>query len=93
MAERALGVLMDGKPSSATEASREIQLDEFAKLAREAVVFIDLLSQPTVTALDAAGWHSGKTFALRADLARAAECADRAKRRLEAHDTASASSR
>jgi hypothetical protein len=71
---------MDGKPSLAAEAGVEIQLEEIASLTRQVIVFIDALSRPLIAALDAVGWHSGKTFALRAELARIAECADRAKR-------------
>jgi hypothetical protein len=69
---------MDGKPSLAAEAGVEIQLEEIASLTRQVIVFIDALSRPSIAALDAVGWHSGKTFALRAELARIAECADRA---------------
>jgi len=79
---------MEGKPSSATEAMREIQLDEFAELARQLISLIDRLPRRTAVALELAGWHSGKTFALRAELGRMAECADTARR-----GTARASSR
>ena len=75
---------MDGKPSSATEASVELQLNELAHLARQVIVFIDELSEPTTAAHHAVGWHCGKTFALRAELARAAECADKARLRTAA---------
>jgi hypothetical protein len=71
---------MDGKPSLATEAGVEVQLEEIASLARQVIVFIDALSRSSIAALNAAGWHSGHAFALRADLARVAECADRARR-------------
>jgi hypothetical protein len=71
--------VMDGKPSLAPEAGVEIQLEEIASLTRQVIVFIDTLSRPSMAALDAAGWHSGNTFALRADLARVAECAERAR--------------
>jgi len=71
---------MEGKPASATPASVAAQLNELADVARQVIVIIDELSQSTTAALDAAGWHSGHAFALRADLARMAECADRARR-------------
>jgi hypothetical protein len=70
---------MDGKLSLAAEASVEIQLEELASLTRQVIVFIDTLSRASIAALEAAGWHSGHTFSLRADLARAAECAARAR--------------
>jgi hypothetical protein len=69
---------MDGKPSVTAEVGVEIQLEEIASLTRQVIVFMDALSRPSIAALDAVGWHSGKTFALRAELARIAECADRA---------------
>jgi hypothetical protein len=61
---------MDGKLSLAAEASVEIQLEELASVA--VIVFIDALAPASIAALEAAGWHSGHTFSLRADLARAA---------------------
>lgn len=69
---------MEGKPSWTREPV-ERQLEELANSARQMIAFIDGFSQPTIAALDAAGWHSGKTFSLRAELARAVECAVRAK--------------
>jgi hypothetical protein len=72
---------MDGKFSSGLEAGVEIiQLEEIADVARQLIVLIDRLPCQAVAALNAAGWHSGKTFALRAELSHAAECADRARR-------------
>jgi hypothetical protein len=71
---------MEGKPASATPASVAAQLNELADFARQVIVIIDEFSQLTTAALDAVGWHSGHAFALRADLARMAECADRARR-------------
>jgi hypothetical protein len=76
----AVGTVMDGKSSLAAEAGTEIELEEIASLTRQVIVFIDALSRPSLAALDAAGWHSGKTFALRAELARIAECAEVAGR-------------
>jgi hypothetical protein len=73
------GLLMDGKPAWTTEAGVDAQLGELAIRARQVIVLIDGFSQPTLAALDAVGWNSGKNFALRAELARAVECADRAK--------------
>jgi hypothetical protein len=70
---------MDGKLSLVAEASVEIQLDELASLTRQVIVFIDALPRTSIAALEAAGWHSGHAFSLRADLARAAECAARAR--------------
>jgi hypothetical protein len=61
------------------EPSVEGELDEIASSARQMIAFIDGLSQPTIAALDAARWHSGKTFSLRAELARIIECAAKAK--------------
>jgi len=74
-----VGKVMDGKPSWTTEAG-ESQLDEFADLARRLIVHIDRLPRQAVAALNAAGWHCGHAFALRAELGRAVECADRARR-------------
>jgi hypothetical protein len=74
---------MDEKPSSATEAIegiREIQLEEFADMARQLIVCIDRLPRHAAGALELAGWHSGDAFALRAELGRAAECAEKARR-------------
>jgi hypothetical protein len=76
---------MDGKSSLAAEAGTEIELEEIATLTRQVIVFIDALSPPSLAALDAAGWHSGKTFALRAELARIAECAETAARSPDCH--------
>jgi hypothetical protein len=70
---------MYGKPSCTAEAVVEVQLDEFIDLARQVISIIDSLSRPARAALDAAGWHSGHIFGLRAELGRAAECADAAK--------------
>ncbi len=84
---------MHRKPSWAAEAGVAIQLEEIASLTRRVIVLIDALGRPAIAALDAAGWGSGKTFALRAELARAAECADKAKRQLETGSTAPASAR
>jgi hypothetical protein len=64
----------DGK-ATWTEPSVQLQLDEFVNLAWQVVALIDELSQSTVAALDAAGWSSSQTFALRAELAGAAEYA------------------
>jgi hypothetical protein len=74
---------MEGTPvkgiPSWTDAG-ETQLDEFADLARQLIVCIDRLPSHTAAALDLAGWHSGHAFALRAELGRVVECADRARR-------------
>jgi hypothetical protein len=70
---------MDGKTSLAPETGVDIQLDHFANRARQVMVLIHALSRPAIAALDAAGWNSAQTFALRAELARAAECAERAR--------------
>ncbi len=82
---------MNGRPAWTTEAGVGAQLGELANSARQVIVLVDGFSQPTIAALDAAGWNSGKTFALRAELARAAECADRAE--LGMRRTAPASAR
>jgi hypothetical protein len=71
---------MEGNPSRMMKAG-EPHLDEFADLARQLIVVIDCLPHHTAVALDAAGWHSGHAFALRADLARVVECAEKARRR------------
>jgi hypothetical protein len=71
---------MVGKPALATAASVAVKLNEFADVARQVIDFIDTLSPQSKAALELAGWHSGHAFALRADLARVAECADRAGR-------------
>jgi hypothetical protein len=68
---------MEAKPSWMTAG--ETQLDEFAALARELIVRIDRLPHHTAAALDLAGWHCGHAFALRAELGRVVECADRAR--------------
>jgi hypothetical protein len=60
-------------------AAGETRLDEFADLARRVIALIDGFSQPMISALDAVGWNSGKTFALRAELTRVVECAERAR--------------
>jgi hypothetical protein len=70
--------MMAGKPSTA-KASVEFQLEEITALTRRVVVLFDALGRHTIAALDAADWNSGKTFALRAELARAAECAEKAR--------------
>jgi hypothetical protein len=70
---------MDGKPSWPAEARVYRQLDHFASRARQIIASIDALSEPAIGALDAAGWNSGQTFALLAELAWAAECAERAR--------------
>jgi hypothetical protein len=72
------GTPVEGIPSW-TDAG-ETQLDEFAALARKLIVRIDRLPRHAVIALDLAGWHSGHAFALRAELGRVVECADKAKR-------------
>jgi hypothetical protein len=75
------GTLMD-KPAWMLQARSELQLEEFAESARRVVQLIDAFLEPTIDALAAEGWNSGQTFALRAELARAAECAEGIKRRL-----------
>jgi hypothetical protein len=64
--------------SCSTTASVERELYELASTAHQMIARIDGLSRPTGAALDAAGWHSGKTFSLRAELTFAVECAVRA---------------
>jgi hypothetical protein len=73
------GTPVEGNPSWTMEAS-DPQLDEFADLARQLIVLIDRLPRRAAVALELAGWHSGHAFALRAELGRVAECADRATR-------------
>jgi hypothetical protein len=66
-------------PSSfPTTASVERELNELASMGRRMIALIDGLSQPTIATLDAAGWHSVKTFSLRAELTFAVERAVRA---------------
>jgi hypothetical protein len=72
--------VMDGKSSFAVEAGAEIPLEEFANLARQLIVLIDRLPSRAALALDVAGWDSGHAFALRAELGRVAECAEKARR-------------
>ena len=64
-----------------TAESRDLQLEELSNSAQRLVWLIDAFFRQTVDALDAKGWNSGQTFALRAELVRAANCAERAKRR------------
>jgi hypothetical protein len=71
--------LVAGNPSRMMEAG-EPQLDEIADLARQLVVLIDRLPRRAAVALELAGWDSGKTFAMRAELAHLIECADRTRR-------------
>ena len=75
------GTPVEGNPSWTMEAG-EPQLDEFSDLARRLIVLIDRLPRRAAVALELAGWHSGQTFALRAELARVTECADRALARV-----------
>jgi hypothetical protein len=63
------------------EETPDLQLDKVAASARRLVGLIDAFFWKTVDALDAEGWNSGQTFALRAELVRMANCAERAKRR------------
>jgi hypothetical protein len=72
---------MEEKPQWSEEASRDLQLEEFAASAQHLVRLIDALRQPTVAVLAAEGWKSEQSAGLRAKLARAARCADRARRR------------
>jgi hypothetical protein len=59
----------------------DLQLEKVAASARRLVGLIDAFFWKTVDALDAEGWNSGQTFALRAELVRVANCAERAKLR------------
>jgi len=61
------------------EESPDLQLEKVAASARHLVGLIDAFFWKTVDALDAEGWNSGQTFALRAELIRVANCAERAK--------------
>jgi hypothetical protein len=72
---------MEEKPKWSDEASRDLQLEEFAVSAQHLVRLIDALHQQTTAALAAAGWKSEQSVGLRAKLARAARCADKARRR------------
>jgi len=63
--------------------SPDLQLEKVAPSARHLVGLIDAFFWKTVDALDAEGWNSGQTFALRAELMRVAHCAEKAKRRAE----------
>jgi hypothetical protein len=72
---------MEEKPDWAIQVVSDHRLDHFAEAARHLVALIEEFDQGTIRALNAAGWHSGQTFALRAELARAAECAERVPRR------------
>jgi hypothetical protein len=73
------GTLMDNLAWT-LQARSELQLEEFAESARRLVRLVDAFLEPTIDALAAEGWNSGQTFALRAELARAAECAEGIKR-------------
>jgi hypothetical protein len=66
---------MEGQPWTTSVVT---ELEEFAESARQMIALIDGLSQSTIVALDAAGWHSVQTFSLRAELTCAVECAARA---------------
>ena len=72
---------MEEKPQWNEEASRDLQLEEFAVSAQHLVRLIDALNQQTVAALAAEGWKSEQSVALRGKLAQAARYADRARRR------------
>jgi hypothetical protein len=63
------------------EESPDLQLEKVAASARRLVGLVDAFFAKTVDALDAEGWNSGQTFALRAELVRIANCAKRAKHR------------
>jgi hypothetical protein len=73
------GTPVEGIPFLTVDAG-ETPLNEFADLARQLIVLIDRLPCRAAVALDRAGWHSGHAFALRAELGRVVECADRARR-------------
>jgi hypothetical protein len=64
----------------AISAWTDRRLGEFADLALRLVRRIDAFDQQMIDALENEGWNSGQTFALRAELTRAVECADRARR-------------
>jgi hypothetical protein len=72
---------MEEKSDWTIQVISDQRLDEFAEAARHLVALIEEFDQSTIDALNAAGWHSGQTFALGAELARAAECAERVPRR------------
>ena len=72
---------MEGQPDWTIQVTRDHRLDEFAAAARRLVELIEEFDQRTIDALDVAGWDSGQTFALRAELARAAKCAEKVMRR------------
>ena len=63
------------------EEGADLQLEEITELAQRLAWLIDSFLRHTVDALHAEGWNSGQTFALRAELVRVANCAERAKRR------------
>jgi hypothetical protein len=65
------------------EETTGLQLEKVAASARRLVRLIDAFFWKTVDALDAEGWNSGQTFALRAELMRVAHCAEKTKRRAE----------
>ena len=64
----------------AISAWTDLRLGEFADLALRLVRRIDAFDQQMIDALEGGGWNSGQTFALRAELTRAVECADKARR-------------
>ena len=55
------------------------QLADLARASQRLIAIIDTLSEPTVAALHAVRWHTGSTFALRAELARLIQCVDEAR--------------
>jgi len=71
---------MDVKPDWTVQASCTQRLEEFAEATRRVLDLLGDFDQRTIDALDAAGWDSCHTFALRAELARAAEVAEKVTR-------------
>jgi hypothetical protein len=75
-----MGALVEGKPHWTVGVISDHRLDEFAEAARRLVALIEEFDERTIDALNAAGWHSGQTFALRAELVRAVEVAEKVMR-------------
>lgn len=61
-------------------ARRDGQLNNLALSAWLTIGIIDTVTPTTADALASHGWDAGKTFALRAELLRVAQCAERARR-------------
>ena len=68
-------------PKRSAQIGRDRQLADFAKYSNSLANLINLFFLDTTNALAAEGWTSDHSDALKAAVIRAAECAQKAKRR------------